>query len=176
MLVDPPSEWVHMDQRQARLLRGAMQLSRLGGILADLGVVRACLALLTGGAPVAPRHFVKVFGPTTARTLERLVGEVRKLPPEIHPVVQALWCQPKCFRAMADYLRALPDVAVSAAQLEPLGDGPLVVISSGVAELGEAVSRLVRRSRPTPRATIATDVGTAEGQESNPSHTTRVCA
>jgi hypothetical protein len=46
----------------------------------------------------------------------------------------------------------------------------------GLAELGEAVSRLVRRSRPTPRATIATDVGTAEDQESNPSHTTRVCA
>jgi hypothetical protein len=67
--------------------------------------VRACLALLTGGAPAAPRYFVKVFGPTAARTLERLVGEVRKLPSDIHPGVQALWCQPKCFQAMADHLR-----------------------------------------------------------------------
>jgi len=131
VLVDPPSEWVPMDQRQARLLRGAVHLSRLGGLLARLGIVRACLALLTGAAPAAPRHFVKVFGSTAARTLERLVGEVRKLPPDVHPVVQALWCQPKCFRAMADHLRALPDVAVSVAQLEPLGDLPLVVMSSG---------------------------------------------
>ena len=116
VLVDPPTEWVHVDHRQMRLLWGAVQLSRLGGLLARLGVVRVCLALLTGGAPAAPRHFVKVFGPMTARTLERLVGEVRKLPPEIHPVVQALWCQPKCFQAMADQLRMLEDATASAAR------------------------------------------------------------
>lgn len=152
VLLDPPSEWMHIDARQARLLRGAVQLSRLGGTLAHLGVVRACLALLTGGVPAAPRQFVKVFGPTAARTLERLVGEVRKLPPDIHPVVQALWCQPKCFRAMADYLRALPDVAVSAAQLASLGDVPLVVISSGdqtpdVAASHQALARTSLRGR-----------------------------
>jgi len=131
VLVDPPSEWAQMDQRQRRLLWSAVQLSRLGGLLAHVGIVRACLALLTGGVPAAPRHFVRVFGPTTARTLERLVGEVRKLPAEIHPVVEALWCQPKCFRAMADYLRGLRDAAVSAARSGPLDDLPLVVISSG---------------------------------------------
>ena len=130
VLVDPPTEWVHADHRQVRLLWGAVQLSRLGGLLARLGVVRVCLALLTGGAPAAPRHFVKVFGPMTARTLERLVGEVRKLPPEIHPVVQALWCQPKCFQAMADQLRMLEDATASAAEVTSLGDVPLVVISS----------------------------------------------
>jgi pimeloyl-ACP methyl ester carboxylesterase len=105
VLVDPPSEWMHLDQRQLRMVGGAEQLSGLGGLLARIGIVRACLALLTGGAPAAPRYFVKVFGPTAARTLERLVGDVRKLPSDIHPVVQALWCQPKCFQAMADHLR-----------------------------------------------------------------------
>ena len=29
-------------------------------------------------------------------------GEVWKLPVDVHPVVQALWCQPKCFQAMAE--------------------------------------------------------------------------
>ena len=131
VLVDPPSEWMQMDQRQLRMLQGAVQLSRVGGLLARMGVVRACLALLTGGVPAAPRQFVKVFGPTTARTLERLVGEVRKLPPEIHPVVQALWCQPKCFQAMADHLRVLQEAAASAAEIASLGDVPVIVISSG---------------------------------------------
>src|SRR4030095_11570517 len=86
---------------------GGIQLSRIGGILARLGVVRTCLELLTGGAPGVPRNFVRIFGPTAARTLERIVGEVRKLPADVHPVVQALWCQPKCFHAMADHLGAL---------------------------------------------------------------------
>lgn len=130
VLLDPPSEWVHADPRRARLLRGAIQLSRVGECLARLGVVRVCLALLAGGAPAAPRRFVRVFGPMAARTIERLVGEVRKLPAEMHPVVQALWCQPKCFRAMADQLRGLQEVAASVAQCGPLGEVPLVVISS----------------------------------------------
>jgi pimeloyl-ACP methyl ester carboxylesterase len=113
------------------MLQGGVLLSRVGSLLARIGVVRACLALLTGGAPAAPRQFVKVFGPTTARTIERLVGEVRKLPPELHPVVQALWCQPKCFQAMADHLRVLEDATESAADVASLDDMPLAVISSG---------------------------------------------
>jgi pimeloyl-ACP methyl ester carboxylesterase len=145
VLVDPPSEWAHMDRQRTQLLRGAMHLSRIGAVLARLGVVRACLALLTGGAPAAPRYLVKLFGPTTARTLERLVGEVRKLPPELHAVVQALWCQPKCFLAMAAYLRALPEAIVDAERLPPL-TVPLVVISSGdqppdVLDLHQALAR-----------------------------------
>jgi pimeloyl-ACP methyl ester carboxylesterase len=130
VLVDPPSEWVHMDRQHEHLLWGGFHMSRLGAQLARVGVVRLCLALLTGGAPGAPRNFVKLFGPTTARTLERLVGEVRKLPPDLHPVVQAHWCQPKCFMAMANYLRALEAAAAEA--MKPGGPPvPRVVISSG---------------------------------------------
>ena len=104
VLLDPPSEWHHATRRQARMLWAGIQLSRLGGLLARIGVVRAGLALLTDGAPGVPRRFVRIFGSMTAQTLERLVGEVRKLPPEVHPIVQAHWSQPKCFRAMAEHL------------------------------------------------------------------------
>jgi pimeloyl-ACP methyl ester carboxylesterase len=131
VLVDPPSEWVPMSPRQRYLVGGAIQLSRIGAFLARVGVVRACLALLTGGAPAVPRHFVKVFGPATARTLERLVGEVRKLPADIHPLVRAAWCQPKCFHAMADYLSVFHEATETAAVRRPsLHDVPLAVISS----------------------------------------------
>lgn len=151
VLVDPPSEWTQMDRQHAHLLRGGIFLSRIGAVLARLGVVRICLSLLTGGAPAAPRHFVKLFGPTTARTLERLVGEVRKLPPELHPVVQALWCQPKCFRAMGNYLRVIEEAAREAARVGPL-DVPLVVISSGdqstdVLDAHQALAHLSPRGR-----------------------------
>src|SRR6266542_3460760 len=131
VLLDPPSEWHEITREQAHLLWGGIQLSRIGAGLARLGVVRACLALLTGGAPGVPRNFVRIFGPTAARTLERLVGEVRKLPPDVHPVVQALWCQPKCFRAMADHLGALEEMTAAVSRVTSLADVPLVIISSG---------------------------------------------
>ena len=131
VLLDPPTEWLAVSPSRARMLKGGVQMSRLGAILARLGIVRLSLALLTGGQPAIPRGFVKIFGPTTARTLERLVGEVRKLPAEIHPVVQAIWCQPKCFLAMADYLRTLEASSAEILGLEPMRDIPLVVISAG---------------------------------------------
>src|SRR5439155_16119387 len=61
LLLDPPSEWHEITPEQARLLWGGIQLSRIGGVLARLGVVRASLALLTGGAPAVPRNFVRIF-------------------------------------------------------------------------------------------------------------------
>jgi len=131
VLVDPPTDWIELDRRREYLLRGARQMSRLGAVLASTGVVRACLALLTGGAPAAPKQFVKIFGRSTAHTIERLVGEIRKLPEDVHPLVQAAWCQPKAFRAMADYLRVFEEAVAAAARHAIPRDLPLVVISAG---------------------------------------------
>jgi pimeloyl-ACP methyl ester carboxylesterase len=131
VLLDPPTDWQHISGRQARVLWGGIQLSRIGGVLARIGVVRACLALLTGGAPAVPRNFVRLFGPAAARTVEHLVGEVRKLPAEVHPVVQELWCQPKCFHGMAEHLGALQETGTAASRVESLADVPIAIVSSG---------------------------------------------
>jgi pimeloyl-ACP methyl ester carboxylesterase len=159
VLVDPPSEWRVMTSRQSRMLWGAIQLSRLGAVLARLGVVRASLALLTGGAPGVPRRFARVFGPTAARTLEHLVGEVRKLPADVHPIVQAQWCQPKCFQSMAAHLGALRETAAAAAESN-VRDIPLVVLSAGhhpAAVLAE--HREIARLSPLGRHLVAPESG-----------------
>jgi pimeloyl-ACP methyl ester carboxylesterase len=143
VLLDPPAEWHEPARERQRLLWGGIQMARLGALLARVGVVRACLALLTGGAPGVPRRFVRVFGPTTAQTLERLVGEVRKLPPEVHPMVRAMWCRPKCFHAMADHLRALAETAALAGAIRSFGDLPLVVVSSA-SQPPDIIARHVR--------------------------------
>jgi pimeloyl-ACP methyl ester carboxylesterase len=160
VLLDPPSEWHAITREQARLLRGGIQLSRLGGILARLGVVRASLTLLTRGAPSVPRNFVRIFGPTAAHTLERLVGEVRKLPPEVYPVVQSIWCQPKCFRAMADHIAALEETAAFVARMTSLPDVPLVIVSSGDQSAETIVRhRALARLSPQSRHLIAAKSG-----------------
>jgi pimeloyl-ACP methyl ester carboxylesterase len=137
VLVDPPIEWLHITPHRARMIWGAERLSKIGAVLAHLGVVRVSLALLSGGAPRGPRYFVKIFGPTAARTLERLVGEVRKLPAAAHPIVQAHWSQPKCFHAMADYLHALHADRGAIAALVPPREVPVTVVSAGNQPAGE---------------------------------------
>jgi pimeloyl-ACP methyl ester carboxylesterase len=89
-----------------------------------------------------------------------LVGEVRKLPPDLHPVLQALWGQPKCFRAMADHLAVLEEMAAAVDHVISLADLPLLVISSGdqTPETFEQHRRLALRSS-RGRHMVATNSG-----------------
>ena len=114
------------------MLRGGVFLSRVGAILARLGVVRLSLSLLSGGAPGLPRQFSRVFGPTAAALLEHIVGEVQKLPAEVHPSVQAHWSSPRAFHGMRQQLAALPACCAEVAGgSDALGDRPVFVLSSG---------------------------------------------
>lgn len=131
VLVDPPTEWVEPAIERTGLIRRARRASKAGAFLARVGVVRAALNLLTGGRPGVPRTFVKVLGPRASSTLERLVGEVRKLPPELYPAVQSHWCQPKCFHAMEAYLGVLETEGAALAAAAPPPEIPVVVISGG---------------------------------------------
>ena len=160
VLVDPPMEWLGGSPTQAGLLNRARRASILGAFLARIGVVRASLALLTGGHPGAPRAFVKLLGPRAAGTLERLVGEVRKLPAELHPAVQAHWSQPKCFRAMAEYLAVLQSEAATIAAAVPPADIPTVVISGSHQPASEiAAHHSLADTAPHGRHLMATKSG-----------------
>ena len=131
VLVDPAIEWLTPDPQRAYRLRRAQFLAHVGAWLARIGVPRACLALLIGGAPSAPQRFSRLFGETVAQTLNRLVGEVRKLPPETYPLMQEFWSQPKCYYAMADHMAALEREGAAIARIVSPPEIPTIVISSG---------------------------------------------
>jgi pimeloyl-ACP methyl ester carboxylesterase len=113
VLVDPPlvSDWANATPQRLKMLRRGVSLSRRGAWLARIGFVRLALTLLSTGA----RPIAKMFGRATsgqgAPVTERLVGEVRKLPPELWPVVQSHWCRSEGFLSMAEHLACLPTIA-----------------------------------------------------------------
>ena len=131
VLVDPAVEWLKPDAERAYRLRRAQYLARIGAGLAQVGIPRGLLALLIGGAPAAPQRFSRLFGATAAQTLGRLVNEMRKLPPELYPVMQAFWSEPKCYNAMAEHLAALERDGAAIAQVMSPPEIPVIVISSG---------------------------------------------
>lgn len=131
VLVDPAVEWLVPDAHRAYRLRRAQRLARVGAGLAYVGVPRVLLGLLIGGSSSAPQRFSRLFGETVAQTLGRLVGEVRKLPPETYPLMQAFWSQPKCYRSMADHMAALERDGAAIARIVTSPDIATTVISSG---------------------------------------------
>jgi pimeloyl-ACP methyl ester carboxylesterase len=135
VLVDPVvrAEWrAPTDQRRRMLARG-VALSRRGAFLARLGVVRFALGLLTGGSQRIPGLMARTFAGRASGVASQLVGEVRKIPRELWPVIAANWSEERAFRTMADYLENVP---LSAGQLDEergLGDLPIVILSSASA-------------------------------------------
>jgi len=132
VLLDPiyPSEWLEMTRDQQWRLSGGVFLSRVGAFLAGAGFVRACLTLLARGSTRVPRRVSRLFGSETARVLDRLVGEVQKLPTEAWPAVQAHWSQAKCFSSMARHLSGLRPSAAEVAARDLPHEIPVVVITA----------------------------------------------
>ena len=132
VLVDPlePMEWSPLSDTQALRARKGVQLSRRGALLARLGVVRLGLDLLTSGAQFLPKILARAFSGKGVSVTDRLVGEVRKLPRELWPIMKAQWCQPRGFDTMAEYLARLPATCALALDDGPLRNLPLVVISA----------------------------------------------
>jgi pimeloyl-ACP methyl ester carboxylesterase len=162
ILVDPlsPREWLHVSPANARMLRFGVRLSRRGAWLARIGVVRVALALLMAGGRRVPQWIAKMSSGRGEYVISRLVGEVRKMPPETWPMVRAQWCLPKSFQGLAAYLESLPASAAEAALLDEPGTIPLTVLSASNATPQQLEERegWVRRS-PRGRHIIARKSG-----------------
>jgi pimeloyl-ACP methyl ester carboxylesterase len=143
VLVDPVSvaSWTGCSERDRMRLRRGVALSRRGGILARLGVVRATLNLLVTGSRFLPKLIGRTAAGKGAPTMERLIGQVRRMPREYWPVVQAHWSDAKCFSAMANYLQALPDCAGEVQSTEPPAHIPQIILSAETATVGELEER-----------------------------------
>ncbi len=137
VLVDsvPTCEWAEPSAANSKTLRRGILLSRRGGSLARLGVVRFALSLLASGSVRLPKMIALASSGGGAAVTDQLVGQVRKLPRELWPIIQSHWCDPKCFEGMARYLEALPQSAAAVAQelarTDALRDVPLTVLSAG---------------------------------------------
>jgi pimeloyl-ACP methyl ester carboxylesterase len=133
VLVDPlhPAEWALPDPQRKRMLDYGAFLADRGAFLARFGVVRCALRLLLMGRHATARFVNRATSGQGSGQLERLVGEVRKLPRALWPVIRSHWCQEKNFLSMASHLRQLPLSSVQVANaLRPI-NLPLAILSAG---------------------------------------------
>jgi pimeloyl-ACP methyl ester carboxylesterase len=143
VLIEPVSlfTWSGCSAADRRRLQVGAALSRRGACLAEFGVVRAALALLLhGGQRWSQRIGRHAAGPG-AGTLERLTGEVSKLPRELWPVIAAQWSRSQSFHAMASTLEALPGCAAAAGRPVLPAELPVAVLSAATATEDELRER-----------------------------------
>src|SRR5713101_6164073 len=144
VLVDPthPSQWLQMAEEQRKRLERGARLSRLGEILARLGIARLTAFLVSAGALGIARFSVSlVSGGALNQTVEHILAPVKKLPSELWPILKAIWVQPKFFEALASEMECLPESAAQVAASGAYGDMPLVVLSAGDATTAKTMEQ-----------------------------------
>ena len=162
VLVDPALllEWADPTPDRRRMLGRGIALSRRGAMLAKIGFVRLSLSLLTGGSRALPKLFSKLSSGKGHSVSERLVGEVRKLPPVLWPVVQSHWCRPQSFESMARHLAVLPETAALVYKTNPSRSIPVTVISAGgLTQTQRAEHESIARSSDRGRHIVASRSG-----------------
>jgi pimeloyl-ACP methyl ester carboxylesterase len=135
VMVDPvsTSTWSDCSAADRSRLQMGADLSRRGAWLAEFGVVRSALALLLHGGPSWSRLIGKHVAGSGATTLERLTGEVSKLPKDLWPRIAAQWSRPQSFRAMAEALEALPACATALGRPVLPPELPVAILSAASA-------------------------------------------
>jgi pimeloyl-ACP methyl ester carboxylesterase len=131
VLIDPltPEEWIAPTREQRSRLRRGVWFSRVGGVLGVVGVIRFCLWLLQRGNSHVPWRVLSAFGARAKETVERILGELAKLPPDTMRLIRERWSNPKFFWTMAAYIRALPAYAAEASGWQIPSQIPVTVIS-----------------------------------------------
>jgi pimeloyl-ACP methyl ester carboxylesterase len=131
VLVDSihPAEWESPSREQLRMIQMGVRYAWIAAWLARLGLVRLCLERVARGSPGLAWAATRTFGAGVSSAVQRIAGEIRKLPAPILPVVRGLWSQPKNFLSLGQHVAALPVSAAQAAAANSLGDLPLVVVS-----------------------------------------------
>ena len=147
VLVDPVpiADWCPLTEEQEQRLARGMKLSRRGAWLARFGVVRLALASLLAGSHALPRLMSRLGGGRGAKVTGNLAREAAKLPREAWPLVSMHWRQPKCFRAMAEYLSALPANAEAAAGAKLPEGLPIIVLAADYSKTDMISGALYRR-------------------------------
>lgn len=138
VLVDPVAagEWSEPDEPHRKMLRNGILVSHFCSLLARFGGVRFIMNRWSAVERVLSKQRKQTRGTGHGPAgLDRIVGEVKKLPREVWPMVQSHWCNPKCFDGMARYFKAFSSSAAAVAEKCPENEAvrkvPLIVLSAG---------------------------------------------
>jgi pimeloyl-ACP methyl ester carboxylesterase len=143
VLVDPVSLefWASRPETEIRRLQKGTALSKRGALLARIGVVRFALATFAAGRRRFPKALARATAGRGTTVIDRIVGEMRRLPPEMWPIIMSQWSRPQCFDSMAKHLAALPESARAALNMPVAPNIPVTILSAATATPQEIEER-----------------------------------
>jgi pimeloyl-ACP methyl ester carboxylesterase len=152
-----PEEWPPASEAQRSAIDRGLRLSRIALPLAHLGVARLILSSLLLSSGRISRTIGRAGGADGRLALERISGEVGKMPREVWPVVVAHWSNPGFYRGLAAHLHAIPDSVREMHTANPITHIPVFILIAADAQ--PLAPGALRRIAPEARQIIAQNSG-----------------
>ena len=133
VLVDPMrcEEWPPLNPAKQPAVDLGKRLTRFAIPLARFGVIRLAVTALFRRTGQLSGQLAGIIGIGGLHVLERIKGEVGKMPKEVWPIVAAHWSRPSYFTGMRKHLAAVPDTVREMQDAEPIHEIPVVVLTPG---------------------------------------------
>ena len=134
VLVDPMrcEEWPPLNSARQPAVDLGNRLTRFAIPLARFGIIRLAVTSLFRRTGQLSGQLAGTVGVGGRHVLERIKGEVGKMPKEVWPIVAAHWSRPSYYTGMRNHLVAVPDTVREMQDAEPIHDIPIVVLTPGI--------------------------------------------
>jgi pimeloyl-ACP methyl ester carboxylesterase len=133
VLLDPMrcEEWPPLNPgRQSELDRGR-RLFRIAIPAARIGIARLAVTSLFLRSGRTAQRLAGAAGNGGQHVLDRIKGEVGKMPREVWPMVAAHWSRPGSFAGMRSHVAAVPETVREMQDAEPIREIPVLVLTPG---------------------------------------------
>jgi pimeloyl-ACP methyl ester carboxylesterase len=155
VLVDAmrPDEWPPLRAAQRRTLEHGIRLARIAMPLAHLGIARLLITSFFGSTGKVSRTLSRAARADGQLIVDRVTGEVSKMPREVWPIVAAHWSSPRFYHGLAAHLRAVPATVREMQAATPIEGIPVTLLTASNAE--PLSPEALRRIAPNARQIIA---------------------
>jgi pimeloyl-ACP methyl ester carboxylesterase len=133
VLVDPMrcEEWPPLNPTRQPAVDLGRRLTRFAILLARFGVIRLAVTSLFRRTGQLSGRLAGTAGVGVRHVLDRIKGEVVKMPEEVWPIIAAHWSRPSYYTGMRNHLVAVPDTVREMQDAEPIRGIPVVVLTPG---------------------------------------------
>jgi pimeloyl-ACP methyl ester carboxylesterase len=131
ILLDPmrTEEWPPVNEAAYARITRAQRLTRVGCVLARLGLTRLAARSHFCGSAKLSGYFIHLAGTQGEYLAGRLNTEIGKMPPQVRPAIAAHWSAPRFYHGLLAHLSGVSATVTEMNDVESIRDTPVAVVT-----------------------------------------------
>ncbi|WP_158793923.1 alpha/beta fold hydrolase [Granulicella sp. L60] len=151
------ADWPPLSDAQQGSLQRGLRLASIATPIARFGLARLLITTFFLRSAKASSAIGKIAGSRGREIVDRVTGEVGKMPRDVWPVIASHWSNPGFYRSLAAHIRVVPATVREMHEAPPIEGIPTIVLIAANAEPHSPEA--LRAIAPAARQIIAEESG-----------------